>query len=457
MDIKEIKTLLTINQVLSHYNLKPDKNQRLLCPFHPDKTPSLQIYPATNTYCCFSSNCKAGTGDTIQFIQLKENCSKHEALVKAAKLLNGNTTAVTTTQPPAAKLFIEAVPQPNGGQALEKIAVLTKLFKYFTKSLPLTKKAVDYTESRAINYKLHEVGFNTGDWHHKLNEKNFIASCESYGLLKAKPAGGFTVWAKDCIIFPLKNQENKIISLYGRSISNDTDQRHFYLQNRSGLYPGYPSLQTKKLILVESIIDAASLLQQKEIANYHTVLSLYGTNGLTEEHQKAIIELPQLEEIILMLNADEPGEAATHKHAHTLHALLPHIHITHTSLPAGEDVNSVLCTHDDAKVLIDLVERRTDFSFSIEKEKQPSSETITQSVNKLDTRNQELLIYDNCQLRIEVWGGIKITGLDRMKVTLKVQHKAKQFLPIRDTLDLYSRQQTEHLIQTISENFDANI
>ena len=457
MDIKEIKTLLTINQVLSHYNLKPDKNQRLLCPFHPDKTPSLQIYPATNTYCCFSSNCKAGTGDTIQFIQLKENCSKHEALVKAAKLLNGNTTAVTTTQPPAAKLFIEAVPQPNGGQALEKIAVLTKLFKYFTKSLPLTKKAVDYTESRAINYKLHEVGFNTGDWHHKLNEKNFIASCESYGLLKAKPAGGFTVWAKDCIIFPLKNQENKIISLYGRSISNDTDQRHFYLQNRSGLYPGYPSLQTKKLILVESIIDAASLLQQKEIANYHTVLSLYGTNGLTEEHQKAIIELPQLEEIILMLNADEPGEAATHKHAHTLHALLPHIHITHTSLPAGEDVNSVLCTHDDAKVLIDLVERRTDFSFSIEKEKQPSSETITQSVNKLDTRNQELLIYDNCQLRIEVWGGIKITGLDRMKVTLKVQHKAKQLLPIRVTLDLYSRQQTEHLIQTISENFDANI
>ena len=184
---------------------------------------------------------------------------------------------------------------------------------------------------------------------------------------------------------------------------------------------------------------------------------MYGTNGLTEEHQKAIIELPQLEEIILMLNADEPGEAATHKHAHTLHALLPHIHITHTSLPAGEDVNSVLCTHDDAKVLIDLVERRTDFSFSIEKEKQPSSETITQSVNKLDTRNQELLIYDNCQLRIEVWGGIKITGLDRMKVTLKVQHKAKQLLPIRDTLDLYSRQQTEHLIQTISENFDANI
>ncbi len=449
MDIKDIKQQLTINQVLSHYNLKPDKNQRLLCPFHNDKTPSLQIYPATNTYCCFSSNCNAGTGDTIQFIQLKENCNKHEALIKATALLNGN--AITTAPQPAAKLFIEAVP-------LEKIAVITKLFKYFTKALPLTKKSVDYLESRNINYKLHEVGCNAGDWHHKLNEKNFIVSCEQYGLLKSRPAGGFSTWAKDCIIFPLKNQESKIISLYGRSITNNDDSRHFYLLNREGLYPGYPSLQTKKLILTESIIDAASILQQKEITQQFTILALYGTNGLTDEHIAAIALLPQLEEIILMLNADEAGEAATHKHAHALHALHTHIRITHTSLPAGEDVNSVLCTHDDAKVLTDLVEQRKEFLFSIEnKNPEIITTSVLQTPVKLDTRNQELLIYDNCQLRIEVWGGIKITGLDRMKVTLKVQHKAKQLLPIRDTLDLYSRQQTENLIQTISENFDANI
>jgi len=235
MELKEIKQQLTINQVLQHYGLKPDKNKRLLCPFHPDKTPSLQIYPQTNTYCCFSSNCKAGTGDQIQFIELKENCSKHEALVKATALLNGNTT--TTQQPEVAKLFIDEgskVP-PSEGFREAKIAVLTKLFKYFTKSLPLTKKAVDYLEGRAINYKLHEVGCNAGDWHHKLNpenigasKKNFIASCEQYGLMKAKPVNGFTVWAKDCIIFPLKNAENKIVSLYGRSITNNEDSRHFF-------------------------------------------------------------------------------------------------------------------------------------------------------------------------------------------------------------------------------------
>jgi DNA primase len=453
MDISTIKQQLSIGQVLDHYNLQPDKNNRLLCPFHPDKTPSLQIYPATNTYCCFSSNCNAGTGDAIQFIQLKENCNKHEALVKAAALaqpgsstLPGSSSAVSQS---AAKLFVEAAP-------LEKIAVLTKLFKYFAKALPLTKKAVDYLEGRGIDYKL-EVGCNAGDWHYKLNEKNFIASCEQYGLLKERPTKGFNAWAKDCIIFPLKDAENKIISLYGRSITNNNDSRHFYLQNRSGLYPGYPALTTKKLILTESIIDAASLLQQKEIAEQFAVLALYGTNGLTDEHIVAIISLPQLEEIILMLDADEAGEAATSKHYNTLKALLPDVRITHTNLPAGEDVNSVLCMHDDAGVLKNIIEQRIDFSFSIENK---NSETLTttalQSNSKLNTVNPELLIYDNCELYFEILGGIKITGLDRMKVTLKVKHKEKVNHPQWYSIDLYNQVQREQTINNIAEALELS-
>jgi hypothetical protein len=89
MEIKAIKEQLTIEAVLQHYGLTTDKQHRLICPFHPDKTPSLQIYPKSNTYCCFSSNCTAGTGDVIQFIQLKENCNKHEAIMKAKEFVSG--------------------------------------------------------------------------------------------------------------------------------------------------------------------------------------------------------------------------------------------------------------------------------------------------------------------------------------------------------------------------------
>jgi DNA primase len=83
MEIEEIKSKLSLQQVLNNYNLTLDKNSRLICPWHKDKTPSLQIYPKTNTWTCFSSNCNAGSGDQIDFIMKYEKLSKHEAIMKA--------------------------------------------------------------------------------------------------------------------------------------------------------------------------------------------------------------------------------------------------------------------------------------------------------------------------------------------------------------------------------------
>jgi DNA primase catalytic core len=463
MELPEIKSRLSILQVLDHYGLKPDKSNRLHCPFHPDKTPSLQIYPQTGTFCCFSSNCSAGTGDGIQFIELMENCSKHEALVKAAAMVNDNI--VSTPTQPSAKLLAAA-------EVMAREAVLTKLFAYFVKALPLTRKAVDYLNQRSLDYQRLEVGYNSGDWHHKLNEQHFLTSCAQYGLLKPKPANGYSTWAKDCILFPLKGADNKIISLYGRSIRNDEDSRHFYLPGRTGLYPGYPAPSTTKLIITESIIDAASLLQQSSITESFSILALYGTNGLTEEHLQSIQQLQHISEIILMLNADDAGRAATEKHAATLHQLLPEIQISMVNLPDGEDVNSVLQGHDNPAILEYLIDQREIFSFQLKEkilnsdqvpETSPTSSTPTTPATqalppdtKFLTNNPELLVYDNCELRIEVLGGIKITGLDRMRVTLKVLHKQKAKQPVWHSLDLYHHGQREQAVEAITESLDTS-
>jgi hypothetical protein len=332
---------------------------------------------------------------------------------------------------------------------------------------------VEYLKTRSLNYKLHEIAFNSGTLHGRSERRHLTESMVKYGLLKPLPTKGYAVWAKDCILLPLKNEDNKIVSLYGRSITNDDDNRHFYLSGREGLYPGYPKLTTTKLILTESIIDVASLLEQNEITAQYEVLSLYGTNGLTEEHLKAIRSLPQLEEIILMLNADAAGEAATAKHGKTLKALLPEVKISKTELPDGEDVNSLLQSHDDPKILYDLVEQRKDFFFysphkdfngvhemlrlsSIEKEK---PETIARPLlppSKLNTTNPELLIYDSPELYFEILGGIRITGLDRMKVTLKVQHKEKVNQPQWYSIDLYNQGQREQTVNNVAETYDLS-
>jgi DNA primase len=455
MEIPEIKRQLPIGRVLEHYGLKLDKHDRLLCPFHPDKTPSLQIYPKTDTYCCFSSNCTAGTGDVIQFIERMEKCTKHEALMKATALCGGSSNPLTPTTT-VSKLFIETTDE------LEKQAVLGKVFSSCKRALPLTRKALDYLQGRGIEYTQHEVGYNSGGLHEGSKHENLVAGMERYGLLKRRPAGGYSVWAKDCIIFPLRNKEHKIISLYGRSITNDTDQRHFYLSGREGLYPGYPKAEAVRLVLVESIIDALSITQQHELSIQYDVLALYGTNGLTDEHLQAILGLKHLEEIIFVLNGDDAGRSATIKHGTALHALLPDIQLSTVAVPEGEDVNSLLQTHDDPRVLAELIAGRTAFSFSIEPSslatvpEQPkgSPAAVVPAAGQLVTANPELLIYDSGELLITVLGGIKLTGLDRMKVTLKVEHKALPRLPVRHHLDLYNHPHTEQLIGKIADSLD---
>ena len=82
MEISAIKSRLSIKSVLTHYGLTADRNGMLPCPFHDDKTPSMQLY-ATTVY-CFSTNCtRHGKSiDVIDFIMYKEGCTKHDAIMK---------------------------------------------------------------------------------------------------------------------------------------------------------------------------------------------------------------------------------------------------------------------------------------------------------------------------------------------------------------------------------------
>ncbi len=100
MEIQEIKQWLSILTVLNHYGLRPDKNQRLCCPFHEDKIPSFQVYPKTGTWTCFSSNCSAGSGDQIDFIMRKEGITKHDAILKAKELIGCNGQPILQKQKP---------------------------------------------------------------------------------------------------------------------------------------------------------------------------------------------------------------------------------------------------------------------------------------------------------------------------------------------------------------------
>jgi len=74
---------------------------------------------------------------------------------------------------------------------------------------------------------------------------------------------------------------------------------------------------------------------------------------------------------------------------------------------------------------------------------------------QLDTTNHEQLEYSNSVLALSVLGGIKIEGLDRMRVTLKIELKDSPRPPVRHNLDLYNDNQTEKLIRKVAEKLEV--
>ena len=478
MEIQDIKQRLTLAMVLAHYGLKPDKNLRLHCPFHEDKTPSLQVYYKTHTAYCFSSNCKTHgkSMDVIDFILHKESCNKAEAINKAIEISGGNNTTSTAN---------EITTTPAIKPTISKEQFLQNMFTYFRNAVHNSKPAQEYIKQRNLDSSKIEVGYNTGQFHHGTRkEEVLIQQCLQYGLLSNNDRLGRTgeasykPFAKLCIVFGLRNKASQLTGLYFRSTINNEESKHFYLKESTGLYPGYPNPDTARLIIAESVIDTASLLQIKAIAADYSLLAAYGANRLTQEMKAAVMELKQLKEIVFAFDNDEAGNKAAAKYKEELQALLPQVIFTKTILP-NKDVNETLQAHSDENIFIDLLTNRTtDFSFSTEKEKsetapgaklfiepnkkeQPATiEKISttcpdlagsahQQISPLNVSNPYKLSYTTDTANYYVQGGLPKTN-EHLKIMLVIEHKENN-LKARNKIDLYEDKQVEKLCKDVSE------
>ena len=492
MEITDIKARLSIETVLGNYNLTPDKHHKICCPFHEEKTPSLVIYPQTNTWFCFGCS---KTGDVIQFIEFYEKCTKHEAILKAQGLIGQpaeRTGLQVGGQPPSTPQ-----PKPKAEKTVppkDRTAILTKIFESFKNGLnhPVSVRPKEYVKKRNLNPELLEMGYNSGQYHHhgKLSESDQTA-CINAGLLipykgsvpnasgtnRLNGSQAYTAFAKDCIIFPLRDKHSQIVSLYGRSIASTGSAtapapgKHYYLKDRQGLYPSYPKPETTKLILTEAIIDAATLLQNPEIKAQYSVLACYGTNGLTDEHRAAIKGLESLEEVIFFFDGDNPGREAVKKYQRELLNELGGVKLTSVETPEGEDINSLLQGHTP-EILLHLLESRKDLFLLIEKpftdtpsnkkESIPEPEVYTAkpalSSGRFNTHNPDFITYTTEDVQIIILGGINLQQIDRLRITIKISRAdtGDALHSIRHTLDLYHSDYLEKFINKASEQLEIS-
>lgn len=410
MTIRQIKQQLSIEQVLSHYGLVADRNGMLSCPFHDDKTPSLQIYPKTNSYCCFSTNCNAGTGDQLQLIELME--------VKLGRV-SGDSKAVKHHAIELAKNLLGY----RGESLLE-------VFSRLRSGLRRSKNAKAYAKSRNIDIENCEVGYNGG----------------SYEELKS------------CLVFPLKDELGQIVSLYGRSIIEGSQYRHFYQRGRRGLYPGYPKKETQVLVLTEGVIDAWSLLTYGELENDWSVLALYGAKVLAKDQELAIRSLEKLEEIVLFFDGDGAGQQGVEKWNKYLSGLFGDLRISQVDVPDGEDVNSLVQGHE-LGILGHLLSQRKlvdeskliDARVPIEQPKKQKVESKT--TGRLDASNPSLLVYEHGPLLFSLIGGVSGNNLERLRVTLKAERRGLNSR-LRHSFDLYNDDQLERYARKAADRLD---
>jgi len=427
----------------------------------------MQLYWKTQTAYCFSSNCKThGKAiDVIDFIMYHENTNKHEAIKKAEIMLNGQLSMNNESDK---KLTINHSPL-----SITRETFLANMFTYFKNAVHNSPPAKEYLQQRNLDFKQIEVGYNAGQFHHGARKtEELINQALEVGLLIDKNLvartgeKAYQPFGKWCIVFALRNKQNQITGLYFRSTLDNKESKHYYLKDRQGLYPHYPNSRAKKLILCEAIIDGATLLQVPEITAEYEILSLYGTNGLTEEHQKAIKELIELEEIILFFDGDNAGKEAINKYGKLLQELKPQSKISIVETPENEDINSLRQGHE-AEILIHLLNERKafteikitevkeiDFSFSTEEavrtEKKPIENKKSENPSHhLNTDNPNNIFFNGIGANYTVKGGLK-PQLDSLKIALQIINKeTKQ--DYRTKIDLYDYKQIQSTADTVSD------
>lgn len=97
---KDIKDRVSMKQILDYYNISVNKEDKALCPFKKEKTPSFYVYHSTNTFKCFGCG---EYGDIINFVAKMEGLEMRESAKKINDVFNLGLLVNTLTDQPKVK------------------------------------------------------------------------------------------------------------------------------------------------------------------------------------------------------------------------------------------------------------------------------------------------------------------------------------------------------------------
>ncbi|MDP8256185.1 MAG: DNA primase [Candidatus Alcyoniella australis] len=352
--IEQLKSRLDIVQVVSeHLTLKKaGRNWRAVCPFHPDKDPSLVVSPERQTFHCFG--CGEG-GGPIHFVMKITGMSFPEAVRSLAE-----------------RVGIE-VPESNAqsrrrGERDLLLAVNAETEGFFTASLADNghgKHVREYLAARGISDELvkrFSLGFAPNSWEglvrHLRSRKADLKRAEVLGLIGVSRRGSLVDKFRNRVMIPIRDVQGRCVGFGGRALGDDepkylnSQESELYHKSRVlfGLDTAREAIrQTKRAVVVEGYFDSLALAA-------HGIGEAVATCGtaLTEDHARLLSRYT--ERIVLLFDGDAAGRKAAWR---TMELFLdkPQQPLV-VLLPQGHDPDSFVREHgaDPLREMLDQAE-----------------------------------------------------------------------------------------------------
>lgn len=341
--IDEIIQANDIVDVISTYTQVKRRGKAFLalCPFHPDKNPSLNISQQKQVYHCFA--CGA-SGNVFTFVMEYDKITFIEAATKlafragielnirnAAPDVSSEVSRLYEINKYAARFFYDKLQNLSG---YEKDFLSEYLKKREIKKETLRKFGIGYAEKgwdSLLNHFKEENIFTEED-------------IEKAGLIISSEKGKYYDRFRGRLIFPIFSENDKVVGFGGRKLYEDdpggkyinSPETRIYNKSRIlyGLNFARESIRVNDyVLLVEGYMDLISLHQ----AGIYNVVASSGT-ALTTEQVQLISRYTK--NIVMVYDADLAGIKATKRGIELV--LEAGLDLSVVTLPEGEDPDSII-------------------------------------------------------------------------------------------------------------------
>jgi DNA primase len=276
VDFKSVKAKVSMETVLSHYDIRLRRvavdQFRGKCPLPTHSSArskdSFSVSFTRNAWSCQSASCIAARsgrvgGNVFDFVAEMERCSIREAALRLDRSLTENLLPVAT---------------------------------------PGDQKPVPYTsENRPLSFTLHNIDHQ----HSYVISRGLSEQTAGYFGVGYYHGNGFL---RGRVVIPIHNEHGELVAYSGRAIDASEPKYRLPAGFRKShvLFNLHRAIQSCEytLILVEGFFDTFKIHQ----AGHRNVAALMGSK--LSDRQAELIGT-HFDQVILMLDADEAGKAAT--------------------------------------------------------------------------------------------------------------------------------------------------